>query len=56
MKKRTFDCVEMMHQAAENVKKQWEGMSLEEKADYLRKQTEEMQHRQQELIRQRKAS
>ena len=54
--KRTLDCVEMMHQAAANVQKQLEGMTLEEKAAYLRKRTEEMQHRQQELIRQRKAS
>jgi len=46
----------MMHRAAANVQQQMEGMTLEEKATYLRKQTEEMQHRQQELIRRRKAS
>jgi|GEM_PF-6255390 len=46
----------MMHKAAENVQKQMEGMTLEEKAAYFRKQTEEMLRQQQELIRKRKAS
>lgn len=56
MKKRTFDCVEMMHKGAEYVRRQVEGMTLEEEADYWRKQTEEVKRRQRELKKQRKAS
>ncbi|MHB9024973.1 MAG: hypothetical protein ACYC7E_12510 [Armatimonadota bacterium] len=56
MKKRTFDCVEMMHQGAKFVRRQVEGMSLEEEAEYWRQQTEKLKHRQQELVKQRKAS
>ena len=55
-KKKTIDCVEMMHEGAEYVRRQVEGMTLEEEAEFWRRQTEELQRRQQELINQRKAS
>jgi hypothetical protein len=38
--KKTFDCVEMMHQGAEQVRKQVEGMTLEEELIFWRAQTE----------------
>jgi len=54
-KKKTFDCVEMMHKGAENVRRQVEGMTVEEEAEYWRLRTEELRRQQQELIKQRKA-
>ena len=56
MKKKTFDCVEMMHKGAEYVRQQVEGMTLEEEAAFLHKQTEQLKRHQQELIQKRKAS
>ena len=56
MKKTTFNCVEMMHQGAEYVRRQVAGMTLEEEAEYWRRQNEDLKRRQQELIAQRKAS
>ena len=56
MKKKTFDCVEMMHQGAEYVRHQVEGMTLEEEAEYWRQQTEKLKRHQQELAKQRKVS
>ena len=55
-KKRIIDCVEMMHQGAEYVRHQVEGMTLEQEAEFWRRQTEELKRRRQELITQRKAS
>ena len=40
MKKKTFDCVEMMHKGAERVRQQVEGMTMEEELAYWRRQTE----------------
>lgn len=40
MKKKTFDCVEMMHKGAERVRRQVEGLSIEEELAYWRQQTE----------------
>lgn len=40
MKKKTFDCVEMMHKGAERVRQQVEGMTIEEEAAYWQQQTE----------------
>ena len=40
MKKTTFDCVEMMHQGAESVRRQIEGMTMEEELAYWRRQTD----------------
>lgn len=55
-KKKTFDCVEMMHQGAEHVRRQVNGMTIEEEAEFWRQQTEELKRHQQELIKQRKVS
>jgi len=38
--KKTFDCVEMMHKGAERVRRQVEGLTLEEELAYWRQQTE----------------
>lgn len=56
MKKKRFDCVEMMHTGAEHVRRQVAGMTLEEEAEFWRKRTAELKQRQQELAQQRKAS
>lgn len=56
MKKKTLDCVEMMHQGAEYVRRQLDGMTVLEEAEFWRLKTEELKHHQQELIKQRKAS
>jgi hypothetical protein len=40
MKKKTFDCVEMMHKGAERVRRQVEGMTIEEELAYWRQQTD----------------
>ena len=55
-KKKAFDCVEMMHRGAEYVRRQVDGMTPEEEAEFWRQQTEELKRRQQELIQQRKLS
>ena len=38
--KKKFDCVEMMHQGAEQVRRQVEGMTMEEELAYWKQQTE----------------
>jgi hypothetical protein len=57
MKKKAFDCVEMMHEGAEYVRHQVEGMTLEEEAEYWRQQTEALRAMKREAEEQvRKAS
>lgn len=56
MTKKTLDCVEMMHQGAEYVRRKVDNMTLEEEAEFWRQQTEALKRHQQELIKQRKAS
>ena len=56
MKKRNFDCVEMMHRGAEHVRQAVKGMTLDEEAEFWRQRTEELKRRQQQLTEQRKAS
>jgi len=46
MKTKTFDCVEMKHQAQERTRKELEGKSPEEQAAYLRKSAETLLNRQ----------
>ena len=45
-RRKTFDCVEMKHQAQERIRKELEGKSPEEQAAYLRKGRETLLNRQ----------
>lgn len=45
-RRKTFDCVEMKHQAQERIRKELEGKSPEEQAAYLRKDWEALPSRQ----------
>ncbi len=49
--KKSFDCVEMMHQGAERVRHEVEGMTLEEELAYWRQQTEALRQLQREAAR-----
>ena len=49
MKTKTFDCVQMKRQGAEQVMKQLKGMTLSEQLAYWQKGTEELRTRQQSL-------
>ena len=49
MKTKTFDCVRMKRQGAEQVMKQLEGKSLQEQLEYWRKGTEDLGKLQQKL-------
>ena len=49
MKWKTFDCVCMRRQGAEQVMKQLEGKSLQEQLEYWRKGTEDLNKLQQRL-------
>lgn len=50
---KTFDCVEMKHQAAETVQARLAGMSRDEKIRYFRERTQALRELQQQLIRER---
>lgn len=49
MKTKTFDCVEMMHKGAAEVRRRLKGMSEKERIEYWRKRTEQLRARQLEL-------
>ena len=49
MKTKTFDCVNMKRQGAEQVMKQLEGMSLQEQLEYWKRGTEELKELQKKL-------
>ncbi len=49
MKTKTFDCVSMKRQGAEQVMKQLEGKSLQEQLEYWKKGTENLKKLQQKL-------
>ena len=51
MKRKKFDCVEMMHKGQEAERKRLKGMTDEEKLEYWRKGTEEMRALQREIRR-----
>ncbi|MHB0935923.1 MAG: hypothetical protein ACYDCO_12555 [Armatimonadota bacterium] len=55
-KKKTFDCVEMMHKGAERIRRQVEGMTVEEELAYWRQQTEKLHQMKREAEEMRKAS
>ena len=46
MKRKEFDCVDMMHQAAEKLQAQIAGMTLEEELAFWSRRTREMRERQ----------
>ena len=48
---KSFDCVEMKHQAAEKVQALLAGMTREEKISYFQERTEALRKLQQQLIR-----
>jgi hypothetical protein len=54
--KKKFDCVEMMHQGAERVRRQVEGMSPEQELEYWRQKTEELLKMKDRAVARRKAS
>jgi len=56
MKKKTFDCVEMMHKGAERIRQEVEGMTIEEELEYWRQQTEALRQMKREAEDMRKAS
>ncbi len=49
MKTKTFDCVQMKRQGAEQVMKRLEGMTIPEQLEYWQKGTEELQRHQRSL-------
>ncbi len=49
MKTKTFDCVRMKRQGAEQVMKQLEGKSFQEQLEYWQKGTEDLKRHQQKL-------
>jgi len=51
MKTKTFDCVRMKRQGAEQVMKRLEGKSLQEQLEYWQKGTEDLKRLQQRLKR-----
>jgi len=56
MKNKTFDCVEMKHQAAEYVQSQMAGMSDEEKIAFLNRVAEDFRAQQANARRTRSTS
>ena len=52
-KKKTFDCVEMMHEGGRRVYELVKDMTMEQEVEFWRKRTAELRRRQEEL-RQRK--
>ena len=53
VRKKRFDCVEMMHQGAAVVRKELEGKTLEEEMAYWREGTEALLKRQAKLRKER---
>jgi hypothetical protein len=45
MKKKPFDCVEMMHQGAARLRKKLAGMTEAQELDYWREQTAELRRK-----------
>ncbi len=40
MNNKTFDCVELQHKGAEEIRKQTEGMTFEEEVEFWRRESE----------------
>lgn len=45
MRKKSFDCVEMQHQAGDRLREQTAGMTLEEELDFWRREAEKFRAR-----------
>jgi hypothetical protein len=45
-KAKTFDCVEMMHRGAEEIRKRIRGMAKKEQIEFWRERSEQLQRRQ----------
>jgi hypothetical protein len=46
MKAKTFDCVEMMHRGAEEIRKKIRGVTKEEQIEFWRERSEQLRRRQ----------
>ena len=53
MKRKTFDCVQMMHQGGEKILREIEGMTPREETEYWRQRTQDLRDHQRELQAQR---
>ena len=56
MKRKTFDCVQMMHQGGEKILREVEGMTPREEMEYWRRRTQNLRDHQRELQAQRAPS
>ena len=56
MKKKAFDCVEMMHEGQAEVTKKLAGMSPEEQRKYWHKRTEELRDLQRQIRQQKRSA
>ena len=56
MKKKAFDCVEMMHEGQAEVTKKLAGMSPEEQREYWHKRTEELRDLQRQIRQQKRSA
>jgi len=52
MKAKTFDCVEMMHRGAKNIRKQTKGMTKEQELAFWRERSKSFRQRQKAAQRQ----
>ena len=52
MKAKAFDCVEMMHRGAKNIRKQTKGMTKEEELAFWRERSKSFRQRQKAAQRQ----
>jgi len=51
MKKKKFDCVEMMHRAGRKIYQETKNLTFQERVEYWRKKSEEAARRQAERIK-----
>ena len=49
MKKKTFDCVKMMHEGGRRVMEMVKGMTMEQEVEFWRKRTAELRRRQEQV-------
>lgn len=55
-KKKTFDCVEMMHEGQAELQKKLDGMTVREQRDYWRKRTQELRALQEQMRSQQRSA
>ena len=56
MKKKKFDCVEMMHRAGKKIDQETKNLTFQQKVEYWRKQSEAAARRQAERIKAAKSN